>query len=151
MKEDDVEIIITRAKEEYSNANPRMISDRGPQFVSRDFKDFIRLSGMTHVMTSPYYPQSNGKIERWHRTIKEKCIRPKQPKTIEEAKEIVTNWILHYNDVRLHSAIGYVSPTDMMEGKASEIHKLRDEKFEKAREIRQKRGTLKLENQIVIH
>ena len=63
----------------------------------------------------------------------------------------MTSWILHYNDVSLHSATGDVSPTDMMEDKASEIHKLRDEKFEKARELRQKRGSLKLENQIVMH
>jgi putative transposase len=43
---------------------PRIISDNGPQFIARDFKEFIRISGMTHVRTSPYYPQSNGKIER---------------------------------------------------------------------------------------
>jgi putative transposase len=45
---------------------PRIISDNGPQFIAKDFKEFIRISGMTHVRTSPYYPQSNGKIERWH-------------------------------------------------------------------------------------
>ena len=133
MKENDIELIIQRARESYPEANPRMISDRGPQFVSRDFKDFIRLSGMTHVMTSPFYPQSNGKIERWHRTLKETCIRPRHPATITEAKEIVAGWIAHYNNERLHSAIGYITPSDMMLGKADEIHKLRDERLENAR------------------
>ena len=47
-----------------------MISDNGPQFIAKDFKEFIRITGMTHVRTSPYYPQSNGKIERWHKTLK---------------------------------------------------------------------------------
>jgi len=42
-----------------------MISDNGPQFIAKDFKEFIRVTGITHVRTSPYYPQSNGKLERW--------------------------------------------------------------------------------------
>jgi transposase InsO family protein len=45
---------------------PRIISDNGPQFIARDFKEFIRIAGLTHVRTLAYYPQSNGKIERWH-------------------------------------------------------------------------------------
>ena len=53
----------------------RAISDNGPQFIAKDFKEFIRISGMTHVRTSPYYPQSNGKIERWHKSLKGECIR----------------------------------------------------------------------------
>jgi transposase InsO family protein len=142
MKEEELEIIIERAKEAYPDARPRIISDRGPQFVSRDFKEFIRLSGMTHVMTSPYYPQSNGKIERWHRSLKEKCVRPKCPGTVQEAREIVSGWIAHYNNERLHSAIGYVTPTDMMEGRANEIQKLRDKRLEEAREGRRKERTI---------
>ncbi len=67
MKEADIERILQHAKEKYPEAKPRMISDNGPQFIARDFKEFIRISGMTHVRTSPYYPQSNGKIERWHK------------------------------------------------------------------------------------
>jgi len=67
MREADVEVILQRAQEKYQEAKPRIISDNGPQFIARDFKEFIRISGMTHVRTSPYYPQSNGKIERWHR------------------------------------------------------------------------------------
>jgi transposase InsO family protein len=54
---------------------PRLISDNGPQFVAKDFKEFIRVAGMSHVRTSPHYPQSNGKLERWHRTLKGDCIR----------------------------------------------------------------------------
>jgi len=64
MKEADIEVILERAKEKHPEAKPRIISDNGPQFIARDFKEFIRISGMTHVRTSPYYPQSNGKLER---------------------------------------------------------------------------------------
>jgi putative transposase len=69
MKEADIEIILERAKENYPEAKPRIISDNGAQFIARDFKEFIRISGMTHVRTSPFYPQSNGKLERWHKSL----------------------------------------------------------------------------------
>ena len=70
MRETDVEMVLQRAKGKYPLARPRIISDNGPQFMAKDFKEFIRVSGMTHVRTSPYYPQSNGKRERWHKTLK---------------------------------------------------------------------------------
>ena len=62
MTETDVETILQRGREDYPKARPRIISDNGSQFVARDFKSFVRACGMTHVRTSPYYPQSNGKI-----------------------------------------------------------------------------------------
>ncbi len=77
MEESDVETIVQRAREKYPGVTPRIISDNGPQFIARDFKEFIRICGMTHVRTSPYYPQSNGKIERWHRSIK--CLTSTRP------------------------------------------------------------------------
>jgi transposase InsO family protein len=51
MREADVEVILQRAKEKYPEAKPRNISDNGPQFIARDFKELIRISGMTHVRT----------------------------------------------------------------------------------------------------
>ena len=91
MKEADVEIILQRAREKHPEAKPRIISDNGPQFIARDFKEFIRISGMTHVRTSPYYPQSNGKIERWHKSLKSECIRPLTPLSLDEARRAVAN------------------------------------------------------------
>jgi putative transposase len=88
MTEADIEIILERAKELYPEAKPRMISDNGPQFIAKDFKEFIRISGMTHVRTSPYYPQSNGKIERWHKSLKSECIRPGTPLSLDDARRL---------------------------------------------------------------
>ncbi len=79
MTEADIEVILERAKELHMEAKPRIISGNGRQFIAKDFKEFIRVSGMTHVRTSPYYPQSNGKIERWHKSLKGECIRPGTP------------------------------------------------------------------------
>jgi putative transposase len=139
MTEADVECILERARELYPGQKPRLISDNGPQFIAKDFKEFIRLTGMTHVRTSPYYPQSNGKLERFHRTIKADGIRPGQPQSLEQARALVARFVDHYNDVRLHSAIGYIAPTDFMAGRAAEIHAARDAKLDAAREERRLR------------
>ena len=136
MKESEIELIIQRAREKFPLANPRIISDNGPQFIAKDFKEFIRVCGMTHVRTSPFYPQSNGKIERWHREYKETVIRPRQPGSVDDAREMTGEWIDYYNNVRLHSALGYIAPLDQLEGRASAIHAARDTKLEAAREKR---------------
>ena len=139
MTEADIEIVLQRARELFPDARPRIISDNGPQFIARDFKEFIRISGMTHVRTSPYYPQSNGKIERWHKSLKGECIRPGTPLSPEDARRLIGQYVDHYNTVRLHSAIGYVTPADMLAGRQAEIHAARDRKLEEARGRRQLR------------
>ena len=91
----------------------------------------MRVAGMRHVRTSPYYPQSNGKIERWHQSLKSECIRPSTPLAADE--------------VRLHSAIGYVTPNDMLAGRQTAIHSKRDRKLEEAprqRQLRRCRGAV---------
>jgi transposase InsO family protein len=139
MTESEIEIILEGAKEKYPGVKPRIISDNGPQFIARDFKEYIRISGMTHVRTSPYYPQSNGKLERWHKSLKSECIRPGTPLTAEDAKRLIQRYVDHYNTVRLHSAIGFVTPEDMLGGRQDEIHTARDHKLEQARQQRQLR------------
>jgi putative transposase len=148
MTEADVEIVLQRAKEMYPDKKPRIISDNGPQFMAKDFKEFIRLAGMTHVRTSPYYPQSNGKIERWHQSLKKECIRPQTPLDLGDAKRLVTNFVDYYNTKRLHSALGYITPQDKLAGKENQIFAERDRKLEIARQARkQKRLNDKLMTQ----
>ena len=102
--------------------------------IVRHLNAFIRQCGMTHVKTSPYYPQSNGKIERWHQSLKNECIRPGTPLSLDDARRIVGQWIEHYNTVRLHSAIDYIAPKDKLEGRAESILAARDAKLAAARE-----------------
>jgi transposase InsO family protein len=129
----DVATVLQRAREQYPGVYPRIISDNGPQFIARDFKEFIRVAGMTHVRTSPYYPQSNGKLERYQQTLKVTTIRPKAPASLDEARRVVTQFVTHYNHQRLHSAIGFVTPADMLAGRADVIWAARDQKLEAAR------------------
>jgi len=139
MLEDDAEIVVQRAREKFPGENPRIISDNGPQFIAKDFKQFIRICGMTHVRTSPYYPQSNGKKERWFGTLKRECIRPGTPLSLEDARRLVARFVEHYNTVRLHSVIGYVTPADKLLGLEPVIHAERDRKLDEARELRRQK------------
>jgi len=139
MEEIDVEAILQRAREKFPGETPRIISDNGPQFIAKDFKQYIRICGMTHVRTSPYYPQSNGKLERYHRTIKSECIRPGTPLSLEDARRMVSQFVTNYNEVRLHSALGYIAPQDKLLGREQDIFDRRDRKLEEARQERARR------------
>jgi len=139
MIETDVEIILQRAREKFPEAKPPIISDNGPQFIAKDFKEYIRLTGMSHVRTSPFYPQSNGKLERYNKTIKSECIRPKVALSLDDARNQIAGYISFYNDERLHSAIGYIAPKDKLEGRDIQIFKERDQKLDAARQARKQK------------
>ena len=139
MTEADVEVIVERAREKHPGAKPRIISDNGPQFIAKDFKEFIRIAGMTHVRISPGYPQSNGKLERWHKTLKADAVRPASPRTLDEARSVVAKFVQHYNAVRLHSALGYVAPNDVLAGRQKAIWESREQKLHAARVERARR------------
>ena len=139
MTEADVELILQRALEAHLGAHPRVISDNGSQFIAGDFRRFIDLTGLTHVRTSVNYPQANGKIERYHRTLDKNTIHAVTP---DGAHATIATRIDHYNNHRLHSAIGYVSPRDKLLGCETEIWTSRDRKLEAARELRRKRREL---------
>jgi hypothetical protein len=78
-------------------------------------------------------------LERWHKSLKSECIRPLTPLTLEDARSLIQTYVDRYNTVRLHSAIGYVTPQDMLAGRQAEIHAARDRKLEEARRQRQLR------------
>jgi transposase InsO family protein len=86
-----------------------------------------------------YYPQSNGKLERWHKSLKSECIRPGTPLSLGDARRLLNGYVEHYNSIRLNSAIGYVTSKDMLVGHQREIHTERDRKLAAARRQRQLR------------
>lgn len=146
MKEADIGVVMQAAKEKFPNAKPRYISDNGKQFTGKEFKKFIGDNELTHVTTSPYYPQSNGKLERFHKSIKSECIRMQCPLSYEDATRIIAKYVDYYNNDRLHSAIDYVTPQDKLEGKAEIILKEREMKLEKRREERKSSRNMNTRN-----
>lgn len=147
MTTDDAEIVLQKAREKYPAQKPRIISDNGGQFLSKDFKEFIKICEMTHVTTSPYYPQSNGKLERVNRTIKSECLRKLCPLDVEEARRITSRYINDYNEVRLHSAIGYLTPNSRLTGqheviRAERNHKLKEARKNRSRQMQEKEKSI---------
>jgi transposase InsO family protein len=136
MQESDVEITIQRALEKFPGYRPRIISDNGTQFVSRDFRDYLSFVELKHIRTSVAYPQSNGKIERFHRTISEEHLRKISMIDIDDARKQLNNYIDHYNNIRLHSALFYLTPNDFLNKRIDQKIKEREIKLNNARKNR---------------
>jgi transposase InsO family protein len=136
MEEYDVEIVIRRAREQYPDAQPIIITDNGSQYVSKDFQSFIKESGLKQIRTSVRYPQSNGKIERFHKTIKTEKIRTTAMTSIEDARKKIAEYVEYYNTKRLHSSIYYLTPQEVFEGKMEERLAERQAKLDNAKKKR---------------
>ena len=76
--------------------------------------------------------QANGKLERWNQSIKSECIRPGVPLCLDDAERLIAQYVGVYNEQRLHSSLGYVTPKDMLEGRQAEVHAERDRKLDEA-------------------
>ena len=130
METTDVEIVIQRALDTLPRhaPRPRIISDNGSQYVSAQFKAFLRESGCAHSKARVRHPQSNGKIERWHKTVKSECIRRTALGGLEEARAVVAAYVHRYNTQRLHAALGYLTPADALRGAEYMVKRQADRK-----------------------
>jgi len=124
--------------EKYPGKKPRLISDNGSQYISNDFREYLKEAGLQHVKTSRSYPQSNGKIERYHKSMEEECLRTSSMINLEDAREQVARYVDHYNNKRLHSSLFYLRPVDFLNGNVDELLKARQDKLDKATENRRK-------------
>ena len=103
-----------------------LLSDNGPGYLSRQFNQYLGLVGIRHILASPFHPQTNGKIERYHRTIKgEMNLVPYLMP--DELKEAIRAFIEYYNYVRYHEGLGDVTPYDVYTGRHLEIIQRRKE------------------------
>jgi len=140
----DVENVVQKAVEKFEPDDVQLISDNGTQYVSNQFRTYVNeisdteiLNGeLDHVTTSVNYPQSNGKIERFHRTIKEESVRRDSYVSLEDARERIAEYIEYYNTERLHASLDYLTPEDKLYGREEQRKQERDKKLEKAKELR---------------
>lgn len=132
MEEYDVEITVQRALEKYPNEKPRLISDNGSQYISKDFARFLHDAGLQHTRTSIAHPQANGKIERFHGILSQEFLRKKSLIDLEDARKQITEFIEYYNTERLHSALYYLTPEDFLKGRVEEKIGLREQKLRQA-------------------
>jgi transposase InsO family protein len=132
MKGINAETLLMRAKELYPQADPRIITDNGSQFISHDFKELVVLLEFEQTFITAGHPQSNGKLERFHRTFKTEHVRREAYLGYEDAVGRMAKWIRYYNEDRLHSAIFYLAPEDVFEGHMAERLAIRREKLHTA-------------------
>jgi transposase InsO family protein len=114
MQEYDVEFTLQKTVEKFPAVNPKLITDNGSQFISKDFNEYLRHAGLQHIRTSVNYPQSNGKIERYHRTFHEEFLTKKSLIDLDDARKQVAQFVNFYNTERLHSALFYLTPEDFL-------------------------------------
>jgi len=123
------EAVLMEAKERYPQARPRVINDNGPQFIAKEFRELIVLLEMEQTFTSAGHPQSNGKLERFHRTLKTEQVRQEAYLNYQDAVNRIGRWIEYYNNERLHAGIFYLAPEDVFQGLKEERLAERREKL----------------------
>jgi len=120
---------------------PRLLSDNGPCYISGELREYLGEHGMTHTRGAPYHPMTQGKIERWHRSMKNvvKLENYYSPWALERA---IGAFVDHYNHRRYQESVGNVTPADMYDGRQPQILAQR-EKIKRKTLARRKRENLK--------
>jgi transposase InsO family protein len=105
---------------------PRLLSDNGSSYVAGDLADFLEDKGMDHVRGAPHHPQTQGKIERWHQTMKNRILLENYylPGDLERQIEAFVDY---YNNQRYHESLGNLTPADVYHGRGAQILSMREE------------------------
>ena len=104
----------------------RLLSDIGSGYVSRAFRDYLGMVGIKHILASPYHPQTNGKLERYHRILK-RDVNQLPYEMPSDLDAVIVAFVSYYNYRRYHKALGIVTPSDVLRGRREEILRRRKE------------------------
>jgi putative transposase len=132
----DVRLVVQQALER-TGATPCVVTDNGSQFTAAEFKDLVRRFALEHIRIRTYHPESNGLIERFHRSTRE-ALGDDTLQNLSQAREIIARWITHYNDERLHAGLGYLPPAEFYRGNPAARIEERQAKLDTARQERRR-------------
>jgi putative transposase len=100
--------------------HPRLLSDNGPAYLSKDLKAYLTSKHIEHIRGAPYHPMTQGKIERWHRTMKN-VVKLQNYYSPSELEQAIAEFIVYYNHQRYHEAIDNLTPAAVYAGKSKEV------------------------------
>ena len=143
MRANDVRLVIQEALER-TGATPQIVTDNGSQFTAKDFKQLVRQFDLEHIRIRTYHPESNGRLERLHRSMRE-ALGDEELGDLGRAREIIGRWVKHYNENRLHASLHYLPPAEYYAGAPDARIKERKEKLEKGRERRRRANQERLQ------
>lgn len=132
----DVRYVLQHALER-TGAHPKLVTDNGAQFTAAEFRDLVRRFAVEHVRIRAYHPESNGLVERFHRSTRE-ALGDAALRTFERARGLVGEWVRHYNEARLHAGLGYLPPAEYYRGDPAARRRERQAKLERGRAERRR-------------
>lgn len=142
MHASEVRLVIQHALEA-TGEHPTVVTDNGAQFTALEFKDLIRRFQLEHIRIRTYHPESNGVLERFHRSTRD-ALDGQALETLGRAREILAEWVRHYNEDRLHAGLGYLTPADFYRGDPDARRAERAQKLAQARDIRRQTNHTRL-------
>ncbi|MBN2224049.1 MAG: transposase [Deltaproteobacteria bacterium] len=124
---------------------PRLFTDRGPVLISRVFGEYLEVKGIGYILASPYHPQTNGKIKRYHGSTKER-INLVLWESPDSLRAEIGKCVDYYNSSRYHAAFGNVTPEDVYYGRRESIPKKRELLKKKTLELRKRTNKERVES-----
>ena len=107
------------------NHKPRLLSDNGPCYISGELAEYLKDNGLSHTRGRPYHPQTQGKIERWHRSMKNQILLNNYYLPCE-LQEHLQRFVSYYNHERYHESLNNLTPADVFYGRGEEILEQRE-------------------------
>jgi transposase InsO family protein len=132
MTAEEVTLVQLEALEKYPHARPEIVSDRGSQYTSAEYRKLIHRFELKHILCRVAHPQSNGILERYHRTTRE-ALDQNPPRDYLQAVDIIEAWVKEYNENRLHAGLHYIEPAEYFRGDPQRRREQRRAKLERGR------------------
>jgi transposase InsO family protein len=116
MRAQEVAEMIATALENLPGKKPRIVRDKGAQFAAKEWREVICHFELEEIPIRIRHPESNGRIERYHRSVREEAFGDRELEDLYQARDLLRHWVKYYNQERLHSALNYLRPVDYYEG-----------------------------------